>query len=63
MRHLLWGDHEHTTMYSMARWTISLDRSARAVVNEDDLVALVLGGNDRYRVGDNQFDPEIEGQI
>ena len=57
------GDHEHTTMYSMARRTISLDRSARAVVNEDDLVALVLGGIDHSRVGDDQFDPEIEGQI
>ena len=63
MRHLLWGDHEHTTMYSMARRTISLDRSARAVVNEDDLAALVLRGNDRSRVGDDQFDPEIEGPI
>ena len=63
MRHLLWGDHEHTTMYSMARRTISLDRSARAVVNEDDLAALVLRGNDRSRVGDDRFNPEIEGQI
>ena len=42
MRHLLWGDHEHTTMYSMARQTISLDRSARAVVNED-LVVFSMG--------------------
>ena len=57
------GDHEHTTMYSMARRTISLDRSARAVVNKDDLVAFVLGGIDRSCVGDDQFDPEIEGQI
>ena len=57
------GDHEHTTMYSMARRTISLDRSARAVVNEDDLAALVLRGKDRSRVGDDRFNPEIEGQI
>ena len=47
----------------MARRTISLDRSARAVVNKDDLVAFVLGGIDRSCVGDDQFDPEIEGQI